>query len=162
MNRAAPTLAVALTLALAGCNKPPSEPAATPGSVAADAKAIVAAYNAHDAERAVAFDAPDYVGIFHGAPNTAGPAADLTGMRQQLKDPLAKWDSAGGTATVSQSGDIGIYEAPYTFTVTNPATGEPVNEPGNWIAIFKRQPDGTMKLWRSIGSDVPRKEAGTK
>ena len=164
MSRAAPSIAVALALALAGCNKPSAQgPAfgttATAKSVAADAEAVVAAYNAHDAERAVAFDAPDYVGIFHGGPNTVSPAADLAGMKQQLKDPLAKWEIAGGKATVPQSGDIGIYEASYTLTMTNPATGSPINEHGNWIAIFKRQPDGTMKLWRSIGSDVPSKEA---
>jgi hypothetical protein len=28
-------------------------------------------------------------------------------------------------------------------------------ETGTWIAIFKRQEDGSMKLWRSIASDTP-------
>ena len=35
-------------------------------------------------------------------------------------------------------------------------------ESGTWIAIFKRQNDGSMKLWRSIASDgpAPKPEAG--
>lgn len=167
MIRVAPALAVALTFALVACNKPEAQgpvsgTTVTAESVAADAETLVATFNAHDAKRAVAFDAQDYVGIFHGGPNTVGPAADLAGMQQELKDPLAKWEIAGGKATVSSSGEIGIYEALYTFTMTDPATGRPSHEHGNWIAIFKRQSDGTMKLWRSIGSDVPGEEAAAK
>ena len=37
--------------------------------------------------------------------------------------------------------------------------GAATRETGNWIAIFKRQADGKLKLWRSIGSDLPAAEA---
>ena len=56
--------------------------------------------------------------------------------------------------TVAKADDLAVFEAPYTFTVTD-AKGVSTRESGNWIAIFKRQKDGTLKLWRSIGSDTP-------
>jgi ketosteroid isomerase-like protein len=115
---------------------------------------VVAAYNAQDAHAAAAYDAPDYVGIYHGSPNTVGPAADEAAMKSQAAAGHVDWQLGDGKVTVSKAGDLGIYEAPYTFTVTNPDKSV-TRETGNWIAIFRRQDDGTLKLWRSIASDTP-------
>ena len=115
---------------------------------------VVAAYNAQDAHAAAAYDAPDYVGIYHGSPNTVGPAGDEAAMKSQAAAGHVDWKLGEGKVTVSRAGDLGIYEAPYTFTVTNPDQSV-TRETGNWVAIFKRQDDGGMKLWRSIASDTP-------
>jgi ketosteroid isomerase-like protein len=115
---------------------------------------VVAAYNAQDAHAAAAYDAPDYVGIYHGSPNTVGPAADEAAMKSQAAAGHVDWQLGDGKVTVSKAGDLGIYEAPYTFTVTNPDKSI-TRETGNWIAIFRRQGDGSLKLWRSIASDTP-------
>jgi ketosteroid isomerase-like protein len=115
---------------------------------------VVAAYNAQDAHAAAAYDAPDYVGIYHGSPNTVGPAADEAAMKSQAAAGHVDWQLGDGKVTVSKAGDLGIYEAPYTFTVTNPDKSV-TRETGNWIAIFRRQDDGSLKLWRSIASDTP-------
>jgi ketosteroid isomerase-like protein len=115
---------------------------------------VVAAYNAQDAHAAAAYDAPDYVGIYHGSPNTVGPAADEAAMKSQAAAGHVDWKLGEGKVTVSRAGDLGIYEAPYTFTVTNPDQSV-TRETGNWVAIFKRQDGGGMKLWRSIASDTP-------
>ena len=119
------------------------------------AMAIVAAYNMRDAAKAASYDASDYVGMFHGSPNVIGRAADEAGMKVQLKDPAANWAIGDGRVTTSTDGSLTIYEAPYVFTFTSPETGKPAKDSGNWIAVFKRQPDGSMKLWRSIGTDTP-------
>jgi len=115
---------------------------------------VVAAYNAQDAHAAATYDAPDYVGIYHGSPNTVGPAADEAAMKSQAAAGHVDWQLGDGKVTVSKAGDLGIYEAPYTFSVTNPDKSV-TRETGNWIAIFRRQGDGGMKLWRSIASDMP-------
>ena len=124
------------------------------GQVRDQALGVVAAYNAQDAHKAASYDAPDYVGIYHGTPNTIGPVADEAGMKAQMAAAKVDWQLGADKVAVSKAGDLGIFEAPYTFIITVPSA--PVGtEHGTWIAIFKRQDDGTMKLWRSIASDTP-------
>ena len=119
---------------------------------------MVAAYNRLDAHAAAAYDAPDYVGVYHGTPNTVGRAADEAGMKAQMAAARVDWQLGKDTVTVSKSGDLGIFEAPYTFVIQVPGAPQ-TRETGTWIAIFKRQGDGSLKLWRSIASDTPRPSA---
>ena len=144
---------------LAGCARHGSaDTSAVADQVRKDALALVADYNAQNAAAAAAYDAPDYVGVFHGTPNVNGPAADEAGMKAAMAASKVLWQIGEVKVTVSRAGDVGIFEAPYTFTVTTPQ-GASSKESGNWIAIFRRQEDGTMKLWRSIGSDIPAPKA---
>ncbi len=154
-NRTNAPLLVTLAAAslLAGCNHSSTDTAVAE-QVRKDALGLVAAYNAQDAAAAAAYDAPDYVGIYHGTPNNVGPAVDLKEMKAAMAVSKLDWQIGQGKVTVARAGDIGIFEAPYTFTVTTPQ-GAATRETGNWIAIFKRQDNGQMKLWRSIGSDLP-------
>ncbi|WP_155264225.1 YybH family protein [Sphingomonas segetis] len=145
--------------ALTACARQP-DTSATAAQVRSDALGVVAAYNAQDAHKAASYDAPDYVGVYHGTPNTVGPAADEAGMKTQMAAAKVDWQLGDGKVTVSKSGDLGIFEAPYTFVIAVP--NAPVTrETGTWIAIFKRQDDGSMKLWRSIASDTPAAAAKT-
>jgi ketosteroid isomerase-like protein len=144
-------LALAAASALSGCSH-------RSGGAAADevrqaALGVVAAYNAQDAHRAASYDAPDYVGVYHGSENTVGAAADEAGMKVQMAAAKVDWQLGPGNVTVAKAGDLGIFEAPYTFVIHLPQGA--TTERGTWIAIFKRQGDGSMKLWRSIASDLP-------
>jgi ketosteroid isomerase-like protein len=144
---------LAFASALAACS--PNASSGTAKEVHDAALGVVAAYNRQDAHATAAFDAPDYVGIYHGSPDTVGPAADEAGMKAQMAQAKVDWQLGPDKTTVSESGDIGIFEAPYTFVINIP--GAPTTrESGTWIAIFKRQKDGQLKLWRSIASDGPR------
>jgi len=118
------------------------------------AQTLVNDYNAGNAAAAAAQDAPDYVGVFHGTPNNVGPAADLAQMKAEMATAKLNWQIGEPKVTIARAGDLGIFEASYTFAVTD-SKGATTRETGNWIAIFKRQQDGTLKLWRSIGSDTP-------
>lgn len=139
-------------LALTGCS---SHSKTAANDTRAAALGVVAAYNRQDAHSAAAFDAPDYVGVYHGTANTVGPAADEAGMKSQMAQAKVDWQLGKDNVTVSKAGDIGIFEAPYTFVITIP--GAPVTrESGTWTAIFRRQPNGELKLWRSIASDGAR------
>lgn len=141
---------------LAGCERHHrhAHAAAVGNEVRNQALAVVAAYNRQDAHAAAAYDAPDYVGVYHGTANTAGPAADEASMKTQMEASKVDWQLGKDQVTVSKDGDIGIFEAPYTFVINIPGAAT-TRETGNWIAIFKRQGDGSMKLWRSIASDTP-------
>ena len=142
--------------ALAACARQAAQPdtGKVADQVRADALGVVAAYNAQDAHKAASDDAPDYVGVYHGTANTVGPAADEAGMKAQMAAAKVDWRLGGSKVTIASAGDLAVFEAPYTFTIRVP--NAPVTtERGNWIAIFKRQDDGAMKLWRSIASDTP-------
>ena len=148
-------IAVSAVLALTGCiRQPGTSTAKVADEVRKDAAELVADYNAQNAAAAAAWDAPDYVGIYHGTANTVGPAADFAGMKAAMAAAKVYWQTGEPKVTVSKAGDIGIFEAPYSFTITTPE-GAVSKESGNWIAIFKRGDDGKLKLWRSIGSDTP-------
>jgi ketosteroid isomerase-like protein len=138
--------------ALAGCS-PRAESASVADEVRKNALGVVAAYNASDAHGAAVYDAPDYVGVYHGSPNTIGPAADEAAMKAQMASTNVQWQLGEAKVTVARSGDLGVFEAPYTFLITTPQGGS-ATEHGTWIAIFKRQADGSMKLWRSIAVDI--------
>lgn len=148
-------LAVAASASMLAACSQQADTAAIAAQVRKDALELVADYNAQDAAAAAKWDAPDYVGIFHGTPNTIGPAADEAGMKAGMASAKVHWDIGEGKVTVAKAGDIAFFEAPYTFTLTTPAGIQLSKETGTWIAIFKRQPDRSMKLWRSIGSDTP-------
>jgi ketosteroid isomerase-like protein len=140
--------ALAAAFALAGCAQ-----RADTADILETVHSLINDYNSGNAAAAAAYDAPDYVGIFHGTPNTNGPSADLAGMKAAMATSKVHWDIGKPDVTVAESRDMAIFEAPYTFTVMRPDGALLSKESGTWIAIFKRQPDGSMKLWRSIGSD---------
>ncbi|MGN6591113.1 MAG: YybH family protein [Sphingomicrobium sp.] len=146
---------LAASVSLAGCAQyRGADTAAVADEVRKDALALVADFNSGNAAAAAAQDAPDYVGIFHGTANTVGPTADLAGMKAQMAAAKVRWEIGAGKVTVAKAGDIALFEAPYTFTASDPK-GVTSRDSGTWIAIFRRQDDGRMKLWRSIGSDRP-------
>lgn len=146
-------------LAMAGCAQAGGASAADVAKIADQARTAVAgltaAYNAHDSAKAASYDAPDYVSMFHGATNAVGPAADAASMKEQFKDPAARFDTNIQSVDVSKAGDIAIVRSLYQYTFTDPKTKKPASESGNWVAAFKRQSDGSLKLAWSIGADMP-------
>ncbi|WP_417610480.1 YybH family protein [Parasphingorhabdus sp.] len=162
-------IAAALMLTpLAACGSP-SDQTAHEADSAADktaianhikeiAKDVVAAFNAGDAEKAVGFNAPDFIQMFHGQAN-ADNAANLENARSQLADPAAKLAVSDGKVEVSEDGDMAVYTSSYVYDFTDPLSNEPVTELGNWVMIFRRQADGSMKIYREIISDTPPAKA---
>lgn len=157
--------ATALMLApLAACGSPPVDTAhdrsaaidgtAVTDEVWANVTVIVTAFNADNAEKAVSFNAPDFIQMFHGQSN-ANNAANLASTRKQLADPEAKLTVSGEMVDVSKAGDMAVYTALYAYEFTDPATDAVVTERGNWVMIFRRQLDGSMKIYREIISDMP-------
>lgn len=153
--------ACAAAALLAACTSPAPQaaatPAADPAKVAEEVKAAiktqVEAYAARDPAKAASIVAPDLVTMFHGAPNTVGLAPNLEVMKAQMADPALKLEVSDETVDVAASGDLAVYHATYRFTFTNPATRQPATEVGNWVAVFKRQPDGAMKMSKDVISD---------
>lgn len=150
--------AISATLGLAGCQQPSAQ-AVDIGKIADTVKGqsagLIAAFNAHDAETAVSFDAPDYLGMFHGAPNVVGPEADLVLTKQQVADPAAKVTVSNEDVSVATAGDRALWRSTYEYTHTNPKTKKPTTERGNWLIGWRKQEDGSWKAAWGVVSDTP-------
>ena len=158
MRRFATLHLAAAAALLTACGAHPGAEAADTGKIAdavkANAAAMVTAFNTHDADKAVSFDAPDYVGMMHGMPNVVGPAADLALTKQQIADPAAKLEVSDEDVSVAAAGDRAMFQSTYAYTYTDPATKKPRTEHGNWLAGFRKQADGSYKIKWSVVSDT--------
>lgn len=153
-------LSAILAASLAACAKteppkPAVDTAKISDAVKADADQMIADFNAHDAVKTVAHDAPQTVGMFHGAPNVNSPAEDLASTKQQVVDAASHVTVSNETVDVAQAGDMAIYRANYAYTQTNPKTKKPGTEVGNWVVIYKPQSDGSWKIALSMIADTP-------
>jgi ketosteroid isomerase-like protein len=155
--------AVALPILLAGtlsaCAKPEAakpavDTAKITDTVKADVEALVTALNAKDIDKAVSHDAPNIVGMFHGAPNISSPAEDKALTSQQLKDSAFHLEVSNPTVDVAQAGDMAVYRSNYKATFTDTKTNKQVTEEGNWVAIYKPQSDGSWKVALSMIADA--------
>ncbi len=137
--------------------KVPAKPSAD--MVTAEVKAAihtqVQAYVSRDEAKAAIVLAPDIKTFFHGEPNVVGMAAAKAAIQAQLALPDVKLEVSDETVDVAGSGELAIYHATYRFSFTDPRTKKPFVEVGNWVAIFKRQPDGVMRLSTDIVADTP-------
>jgi ketosteroid isomerase-like protein len=147
--------AAALAL-LAACNAAPPVDAAKVGDeVKANMTEMVAAFAARDADKAVSWDAPDFVGMFHGVPNVSGQEGDRALTKEQVADPAMKFSVSNEVIDVAASGDLAVWRATYSYSFTDPATKQTRTEVGNWVVGWKRQADGTMKEAWGVVSDTP-------
>jgi ketosteroid isomerase-like protein len=160
------TLAVTLTLTLAlsamdltACDK--SAEAATVDkakitvSIKNDVHNLVEAFNGRNVAGAVSHDAPDYVFMFHGQPNVVGKEQDTVATGEMLKDPLVWLTLGNETVDVSGAGDMAVYRTTYKMRFTDPKTKRDGYEAGNWVIVYKQQPDGTWKVASNVVTDTP-------
>ncbi|MBW8812164.1 MAG: hypothetical protein JF588_01955 [Caulobacterales bacterium] len=163
-NTAALAATVVLAATLGGCAKPEAAKpdAANPGDTAKVAEQIkgemsqlVADFLSKDVAKAVAHDAPDYVGMFHGTPNVIGVAGDTEVTKQQAADPNVKLAITTDAVDVAQAGDMAVARNTYDYTFTDPATKAAKTEHGNWVVGFKKQADGSFKIAWAVVSDSP-------
>ena len=157
-------IVVVTAVSLAACTKPAAtaDTAKIADTIKADAAQLVEHFNARDAEKAVSHDGPDYVGMFHGAPNVVGPEADLALTKLQVADPASKIAVSDETVDVASAGDMAVYRATYAYTMTDPATKKPITENGNWLLGYKPQADGSWKIaWGVVSDTGPAPAAAT-
>ncbi len=152
--------ALTAVLALSGCDKapvgaPPVDTAKVAAEVKAAIKTQVDAYATRDVETAASILAPDVRTMFHGAPDVIGKAAATDAIKAQMADPAVKLAIANEAVDVAAAGDMAIHRATYAFTHTDPVSKKPAVEVGNWVSVFKRQPDGSMKLSSDMVMDTP-------
>jgi uncharacterized protein (TIGR02246 family) len=112
---------------------------------------LEAAVNAGDVDRTLALLADDAVVIRPNEPAHIGKEA-IRMRGQQEVDEVALQD-VYEVKNVDVSDDLAVAHLTWSSTVTIKASGKTVNPKGNWIRVYKRQPDGAWKCIYSIWSD---------
>jgi ketosteroid isomerase-like protein len=118
-------------------------------TIRADVAQLIAGINAHDADKATQFDAPDIVSMEAGRPPTVGAAADKEGLSMAFKyAPGWQVRLIDETVDVADAGDMAIYRS--TYNQDSVDNGTPMTQKVNFIAGFRKQPDGSWKIRWSV------------
>jgi uncharacterized protein (TIGR02246 family) len=145
-------------LTFAGCQTAPQ--AEPKRDVAADTAAIkalndklTAAFNSMDAASMAALYADDAIMMDSNQAAVEGKQAIQAVYEARVKENAGKMTlTAVFTLLETQvAGDWAYDRGNYTLTVT-PKSGKPTETSGKYLTIYKRQPDGSWKIYRDISN----------
>lgn len=147
-------LATVLVLAASGCGPQVDVEAEETAIRAAEDEALEIA-QAKDAERWASVYADDARVFPPNALLVTGKEAIRKLFAELFASPGFEIDWEVTRVEVSRAGDLGYVVGTHKVTV-NDAEGNPVTDRGKWIAIWKKQADGTWKCIEDIwNSDQP-------
>lgn len=152
---------LSLSVGLTMCAPAPEEEPEAEAMVEADLEAIsdlreeyVAAYDAGNLERVVINFTDDAMLMPPNEPAAAGYEAIESWFQGAFEEFTAELTVS--SEEVEVAGEWAFDRGTYTATFTPKAGGEPTEENGNYIAILKKQPDGSWKIALDIwNSDRP-------
>ena len=144
-------IVVGLLTASTACQK-----AQPPDTRAADEQAIRAAVadwskaaEAKDLNKFVSFYAEDAAIFPQGMPIATGPAAIRETISKLMDMPGFALSFASAKVEVARMGDLAYEAGTYQLTL-NDAKGKPAIEPGKYVVVWKKQPDGNWKVVADI------------
>lgn len=118
--------------------------------IKADVAEMIAGINTKDIEKATKFDAAELIAMESGRTPSVGVKADHDGLSMVFKYvPSWHLTMLDETVDVAASGDMAVYRS--TYREDSLHDGVPFTHDGNYIAGFKRDPDG---MWRVHWSAV--------
>ena len=132
--------------------------AAVATQIKADVAEIVAGINAKDIVRATKFDAPDLISMESMREPSYGAKTNHDGMAMVFKYApdwhLGMIDEA---VDVAKSGDMAVYRS--TYNEDSLRDGVPFTHKVNYIAGFRREPDGMWRVhWSVVCAQSPSKK----
>ncbi|HVZ82372.1 MAG TPA: DUF4440 domain-containing protein [Terracidiphilus sp.] len=104
-------------------------------------------------EKAAAFYADDAASMLPDTPLMTGKQAILAGMRPELGDPNFSLTFAPTKIHIAGSGDIAYTQGRFRYTTTDPKTHRVVGQWGNYVEVYKKQPDGSWKVEEDIATE---------
>lgn len=139
---------------------PKQSQSAIASMVKADVAEMVAGINAKDIDKATRFDAADLVSMESGREPSVGAKADHDGLSMAFKyAPNWHLSLIDETVDVARAGDMAIYRG--TYAEDSLHDGVPYTHKGNYIAGFRRDPDGMWRVhWSVISWQSPSKKKG--
>jgi len=145
---------VALTAVLLAC-----QPAAPAGLTPADEQALRAA-DAAAVAMIVAKDWAGFAGTFAEDGTILPPNGEAVVGRAAIQawaeafPPINEFKAAA--SEVGGSGDLAYVQGTFSMTISPPGAPAPVSDNGRYIAIYRKQADGSWKVSRDIwNSSMP-------
>jgi uncharacterized protein (TIGR02246 family) len=141
-------------------NVPPAAPAEPDmEEVTAEVEAFFTEYaaslNAGDADRYIQLWMEEGVQLPPDAPPNVGRDTIYAGQAAEFEQ-VAYEDMAIQVEDVMASGDMVVARGTYALSVVPKDGSEPIPVDGKYMSVLKRQPDGSLKLYRDIfNSNVP-------
>ena len=126
--------------------------------IKADVATIVDGINKKDIAKATKFDAPDLVSMESGREPSVSAQADRDGLSMTFKY-APNWHLAliDENVDVAGAGDMAIYRG--TYAEDSLRDGVPFTHKGDYVAGFRRDPDGTWRIhWSVIAWQSPSKK----
>jgi uncharacterized protein (TIGR02246 family) len=143
MKKLFPIVATLLVLAISGC-APQVDVEAEQAAIRNMAIEWVDAANAKDVEGMVSGYTDDASLLPPNAPIATGKEAIRKVWSELAERPGLSESTQVTKVEVSRMGDLAYSFGTYESTSNNPE-GNPVTERGKWVAVYKKQPDGTWK-----------------
>lgn len=148
-----------LALLPSACSRTPTAPMTAPDTRALDEKAIrdteaawMRAFATRQPQMAAAFYEDDAASMLPDTPLMSGKAAILAGMKPELGDPNFSLVFAPTKIEIAQSGEMAYSQGRFKYTTTDPITKKRVGQSGNYVEIYKKQPDRTWKVIEDIAT----------
>jgi len=147
-------LALATVLASCASSSPPARTSSADdeAAVAAAMNRYVADIRTSDATKITSWWTDDAIYIEKNEPTVIG----RTGLESMLKGVLATMTVSSATVNkddLSVSGDLAYFLGSYE-EVLQPRQGDAIHNQGRFVFIWKRQPDGSWKIARSVGTTL--------
>ncbi len=111
-----------------------------------------APWEAGDAAAVAAFYADDAIQMPANEPEIIGKDAWQSSLRAFFEQFTIQGNSSE-VLEAEVAGDLGFARGTYVITVTPRASGKVTRYSGKFVHIFKRQADGSWKIYRAIGVD---------
>ena len=157
------SLFILVSFTIAACAPAIEEPMEEPDTTEADVEAInqvreqeVAAINAADVEGDLAIRTDDAVHMPPNEPPVMGKEAIRSWM-QAFLDQFTIQNFTASSQEIVVAGDWAFEHYSFNETLVPKAGGESIEDSGQCIHIYQRQPDGSWKIARDIwNSDNPQ------
>jgi ketosteroid isomerase-like protein len=151
--------ALSCTSAGASTHRQPSQTAIA-SQIKADVAQIIAGINAKDIDKATKFDAPDLISMESMRAPSLGAKADRDGLSMAFKyAPSWHLNLIDEAVDVASSGDMAVYRS--TYSEDSMRDGVPYTHTGNYLAGFRRDPDGMWRVhWSVVCWQSPSRKKG--
>lgn len=135
-------------------------PSAIASRIKADVAEIIAGINTKDIAKATKFDAADLVSMESGREPSVGAKADRDGLSMAFNyAPNWHLRLIDETVDVAKAGDMAIYRG--TYAEDSMRDGVPYTHKGDYVAGFRRDPDGKWRVhWSVVSWESASKRKG--
>lgn len=129
-------------------------PSAEAQAIAREAADLVASWQAKDPDRIIAHFAPDATTMEPGLPAFSGIGPIRAYLAEAVKDPGLEMHMVLDKVDAPAGSTLGYARGSFALTYTNGMTKKIEENRGRFIAVFKKQPDGTWKVVEDISAST--------